>query len=78
MVAMADITETRTGQKVGVPLEHKTDVMLVKRLPYWRAFFFKIGLGLPPELIADRHLKAAKEGDYSVSLMEKGKVVWEG
>jgi hypothetical protein len=77
MSVMADITETATGARVGVPAS-RTEAKLLKASPYWRAYFFRRGQGLRVKDISEEALKAAKEGDYRLSLMDRGKVIWEG
>lgn len=72
MMLMADITDRKTGKKVDVPVS-KYDAHLLKEFAYWRAFFYRVGQGIPPDLIQEKALKAAADSDYS---MDRGKIVW--
>ena len=72
---IADITERKTGKTVGVPVK-KIEAELLKDFVYWRAYFFRLGCGVPGP-IKHEILRRAKLGDYSVSLMRRGKVVFK-
>ena len=76
MTLMLDITEKETGLKVGVPVsEGSAD--LAKKFPYWRAYYFQRGCGIPMDCISDKSLKAAAPGDYEMTVMDKGKIIWD-
>ena len=79
LAAIADITDTKTGQTVGVPLDRRA-VENIKEFLYWRAYYFRLGLGIPADEIVKSlagHLVLRREGKkYLVKLMVKGKYVW--
>ena len=83
LAAIADITDTKTGRTVGVPLDRRA-VENIKEFPYWRSYYFRLGLGIPPDVIAsvgktckEHHDRLRKDGKkYLVKLMVKGKYVW--
>ncbi len=74
-IAMADITDKATGNKVGVPV-NRTALILLKKFQYWRAVYYRLGQGIPVEKINPESLKQA--GDYGLSLVRNGKVIYEG
>lgn len=75
MVLMLDVTLKSTGCTVGIPV-NKEEAKLVKNSAYWRAAFFRIGLGLPADVICEKDLKTAVKEDYGVSIMDRGRVIW--
>ncbi len=76
-LVMADITERVTGRTVGVPVSAR-DARLLRTFPYWRAFFFRLGQGIPQELMREEALKLAGPGDYGLRLMRQGGVIYDG
>ena len=75
MVLIADITDTETGTKVGVPVDVAT-AELAKTSAYWRAYLFRRGSGVPLDCISSGDLEAAKLTDFDMTIMKKGKIIW--